>query len=177
MDRNVPRTGSEEIELYIRTYDSLLRSSDEVQIKSLVEAHAQMDSSLHPAARSTSPDMSAFIYTALRLPACLRETLLFQLPDALSAMLHAAHEARVFHDAQVLGNRLAGDGEAGAQPRNRGRSVAGEARDQAEPGPVPQRGKHRRGAGEFRGRLCATRHRPDTSRSASSASPSPARSP
>jgi len=79
MDRNVPRTGSEEIELYIRTYDSLLRSSDEVQIKSLVEAHAQMDSSLHPAARSTSPDMSAFIYTALRLPACLRETRLVVL--------------------------------------------------------------------------------------------------
>jgi len=79
VDRNVPRTDSEEIELYRRTYYSLLRSSDEVQIKSLTEAHAQMESSLHPAARSPAPDMSAFIYSILRLPACIRETRLVVL--------------------------------------------------------------------------------------------------
>jgi len=79
MDRNVPRTGSEEIELYIRTYDSLLRSSDEVQIKSLAEAHAQMESSLHPHARAAAPDMSAFIYSILRLPPCVREARLIVL--------------------------------------------------------------------------------------------------
>ena len=55
MAPNVLRTGSEDIELYIRTYYSLLRSSDEVQIKSLVETHAQMDSSLHPLARAAAP--------------------------------------------------------------------------------------------------------------------------
>ncbi len=71
MDRNVPRTGSEEIELYIRTYYSLLRSSDEVQIKSLAEAHAGMESSLHSAARAATPDMSALIYSAMRLPPCI----------------------------------------------------------------------------------------------------------
>ena len=79
MDRNVPRTGSEEIELYIRTYYSLLRSSDEVQIKSLVEAHAQMESSLHPQARAAAPDMSAFIYSILRLPACIGQVRLVVL--------------------------------------------------------------------------------------------------
>jgi hypothetical protein len=68
MDRNVPRTASEEIELYIRTYYSLLRSSEDVQIRSLVEAHAQMESLLHPHARAERPDMSAFIYSLLRLP-------------------------------------------------------------------------------------------------------------
>ncbi|MCC6192804.1 MAG: hypothetical protein IT318_27605 [Anaerolineales bacterium] len=71
MDRNVPRTTSEEIELYIRTYYSLLRSSEDVQIRSLVEAHAQMESLLHPGAREPVPDMSAFIYSLLRLPECL----------------------------------------------------------------------------------------------------------
>jgi len=84
MDRNVPRTGSEEIELYIRTYYSLLRSSHEVQIKSLAEAHAGIESSLHPAARSASPDMSAFIYSILRLPACInavRLVVLGQSPE------------------------------------------------------------------------------------------------
>src|SRR5258708_32251311 len=68
MDRNVPRTGSEEIELYVRTYYSLLRSSEDVQIKTLVEAHAQMESLLHLHARDEAPDMAAFLYSVLRLP-------------------------------------------------------------------------------------------------------------
>jgi hypothetical protein len=74
MDRTVPRTGSEEVELYIRTYYSLLRSTTDVQIRSLEEVHANMGSSLHPAARSLYPDMSAFIYSSLRLPPCISET-------------------------------------------------------------------------------------------------------
>jgi hypothetical protein len=71
MDRNVPRTGSEEIELYVRTYYSLLRSSEDVQIKTLVEAHAQMESLLHLHARDEVPDMPAFLYSLLRLPECM----------------------------------------------------------------------------------------------------------
>ncbi|MBI3360954.1 MAG: hypothetical protein HY023_07575, partial [Chloroflexi bacterium] len=71
MDRRVPTTGNEEIELYIRTYYSLLRSSDEVQIKTLVESHAKMDSTLHVGAREPAIDASALIYCALRLPACI----------------------------------------------------------------------------------------------------------
>jgi hypothetical protein len=71
MDRKVPQTKSEEIELYQRTYYSLLRSSEDVQIKSLVEAHAQMESLLHPNARAEAPDMAAFIYSLLRLPDCI----------------------------------------------------------------------------------------------------------
>ena len=73
MDREVPRTGSEEIELYIRTYYSLLRSTAEIQIRTLEEVHAAMASSLHASARSTEPDMPAFIYSTLRLPACIAE--------------------------------------------------------------------------------------------------------
>lgn len=79
MDRNVPRTGSEEIELYLRTYYSLLRSSDDVQLKTLAEAHARMESSLHPLAHSPRLDLSALTYAALRLPSCLRETRLVVL--------------------------------------------------------------------------------------------------
>jgi len=71
MDRRVPRTGSEEIELYIRTYYSLLRSSMEVRIRTLEEVHASMGSALHPSARSTELDLSAFVYSGLRLPACI----------------------------------------------------------------------------------------------------------
>lgn len=73
MDRTVPRTASEEIELYIRTYYSLLRSSADVQIRTLEEVHANMVSSLHPAARMPEPDMPALIYASLRLPPCIAD--------------------------------------------------------------------------------------------------------
>jgi hypothetical protein len=71
MERTVPSTESEEVELYLRTYYSLLRSTAEVKIRSLEEVHAGMNSLLHLAAREFRPDMSAFIYSLLRLPPCI----------------------------------------------------------------------------------------------------------
>lgn len=79
MERTVPSTASEEIELYLRTYYSLLRSTSETQIRTLEEAHARIRSLLHPAAREPYPDMSAFIYCLLRLPACMPEVRLVVL--------------------------------------------------------------------------------------------------
>jgi len=72
MERTVPYTASEEVELYLRTYYSLLRSTSEVQIRTLEEVHSGMNSLLHTGARSESPDMSAFIYSLLRLPDCIQ---------------------------------------------------------------------------------------------------------
>jgi len=60
--------GKRDVELYIRTYNTLLRSSGEVNLKALIQAHYNIDSSLHPDARKPYPDMSAFIYSVLRLP-------------------------------------------------------------------------------------------------------------
>jgi hypothetical protein len=60
--------GKRDVELYIRTYNTLLRSSGEISLKALVQAHYNIDSSLHPDARSPYPDMSALIYSILRLP-------------------------------------------------------------------------------------------------------------
>jgi hypothetical protein len=68
MERTVPEVASEEIELYLRTYYSLLRASSEVRLRSLEEVHAGTNSLLHPLARSMDIDMSAFVYTVLRLP-------------------------------------------------------------------------------------------------------------
>ncbi|MDX1993507.1 MAG: hypothetical protein SF029_14045 [bacterium] len=68
MDRTVPKTGSEEIQLYMRTYYSLLRSTDLIQIETLVESHTAMESSLHVGARQPQPDIAALTYTSLRLP-------------------------------------------------------------------------------------------------------------
>ena len=79
MDRAIPSSANEDIELYMRTYYSLLRSSGEIQIKSLIETHAQMDSSLHVNAREQVPDMAAFVYCTLRLPSCIEQVRLVLL--------------------------------------------------------------------------------------------------
>jgi len=84
MERTVPHTASEEIELYLRTYYSLLRSTDEVPVRALEEVHQRTNSLLHPQAASPAPDLNAFIYSALRLPACIvhtRRVLLGQSPQ------------------------------------------------------------------------------------------------
>lgn len=74
MDRTVPKTGGEEIQLYMRTYYSVLRSSGTIRIDTLVESHIAMQSSLHIGADEFEPDVSALLYSALRLSPCVRET-------------------------------------------------------------------------------------------------------
>jgi hypothetical protein len=71
MERTVPEVASEEIELFVRTAYSLLRASNEVRVRSLEEVHAAMNSLLHPLARSMVVDMSAFVYSVLRLPSVI----------------------------------------------------------------------------------------------------------
>ena len=71
MVRTVPSSGNEEINLYLRTYYSLLRSTSEVHIKTLVEAHKRMNSALHIHADKPDFDVSAFVYSILRVPECI----------------------------------------------------------------------------------------------------------
>jgi hypothetical protein len=71
MDRQPPRATSDEIDLYIRTYYSLLRSSGDVRVRAFEEAHLFSRSSLHLGAEDPSPDLAAFAYSAARLPDCM----------------------------------------------------------------------------------------------------------
>ena len=71
MERTVPTRASDEIDLYLRTIYSLLRSTTRVRIRTLEEVHAGMNSSLHPMAKSVEPDVSSLVYAVLRLPACI----------------------------------------------------------------------------------------------------------
>jgi hypothetical protein len=89
MDRTVPTSGNEEINLYLQTYYSLLRSTREVQIKSLIEAHKRMNSALHIKANSPEPDLAAWIYSVLRLPACFPQVRLVIMGQ--SAEVFAQH--------------------------------------------------------------------------------------
>ena len=54
MDRRPPRTTSDEIDLYIRTYYSLLRSTGDVRVSAFEEAHQFSDSSLHAGSRAAA---------------------------------------------------------------------------------------------------------------------------
>ncbi len=71
MIREIPSPGNEEIDLYMRTYYSLLRSTSDIRIRSLEETHSAMDSSLHIGADRPTPDLSAFVYSVMRLPRCM----------------------------------------------------------------------------------------------------------
>ena len=59
---------SDEVELYQRTYTTLLRSSGETQLRVLEPSHMAMGSSLHPLAASEELDLGAFLYAVRRLP-------------------------------------------------------------------------------------------------------------
>ena len=98
MERTVPSATSEEIQLYRTTLYSLLRSTTEIQIRTLEEAHAGMNSLLHPDARSWTPDLSAFIYSSLRLPDCMpqvRSVVLGQSEEVFARFGYAKVESLV----------------------------------------------------------------------------------
>jgi hypothetical protein len=59
---------SDEVELYHRTYTTLLRSSGETLVRVLEPSHRAMNSSLHPLAGSEELDLGAFLYATRRLP-------------------------------------------------------------------------------------------------------------
>lgn len=88
MERTVPRSGSEEIELYLRTVYSLMRSTTEIQIRSFEELQAGTNSSLHLHARSEAPDASAFIYSFLRLPSCMPDVRTVLLGQSIPVFAH-----------------------------------------------------------------------------------------
>src|SRR5919107_5916140 len=67
--REAAGLSSDEVELYHRTYTTLLRSSGETRLRVLEPSHAAMNSSLHPLAATSEPDLGAFMYAVRRLPA------------------------------------------------------------------------------------------------------------
>jgi hypothetical protein len=67
------------LDLFHRTYHSLLRSTGEIQIQALIEPYASCEPSLHHGARDSTPDLSALTYTSLRLPACIDQVRLVLL--------------------------------------------------------------------------------------------------
>ena len=56
------------VEVYHRTYTTILRSSGETQLRVFEHSHRAMGSSLHPLAASLELDLGALLYAVRRLP-------------------------------------------------------------------------------------------------------------
>lgn len=83
-------TGRHAVELYVRTYTTMLQSSGEIKVESLVQAHLGMGSVLHPLAAQPQSDMGALLYAVRRLPSAInrcRRVIMGQSPQGFRAVL------------------------------------------------------------------------------------------
>ncbi len=107
LERQRPDTTSNEIELYIRTYYSLLRSTGEVRVRSFEEAHCFSRSSLHPGARDIEPDIDAFGYAAARVPDVMDEVEKIVLGQSTEQFEDHGYRMRDWHRIEARGRRRA----------------------------------------------------------------------
>ncbi len=105
MDRQPPRTTSNAIELYMRTYYSLLRSSGDVRVRAFEEAHAFSDSSLHAGAREQKPDTAAFAYSAARLPSCMTQVRRLVAGQSMEQFEAEGFDVRTWQGVTARGRR------------------------------------------------------------------------
>ncbi|MFI5283857.1 MAG: DUF6909 family protein [Candidatus Dormibacterales bacterium] len=83
-------TGKHAVELYVRTYATMLQSSGEIKVESLVQAHLGMGSVLHPMAAQPQTDMGALLYAVRRLPEAIsraRRVVMGQSPQGFRSIL------------------------------------------------------------------------------------------
>jgi hypothetical protein len=81
---------SDEVELYHRTYSTLLRSSGETLLRVLEPSHRAMGSSLHAGAASDELDLGAFLYATHRLPRDIWRTRLVTMGQESQAFQRAS---------------------------------------------------------------------------------------
>ncbi|HEX2681603.1 MAG TPA: hypothetical protein VHQ03_09950, partial [Candidatus Dormibacteraeota bacterium] len=106
--------GRHSVELYVRTYTTMLQSSGDIKVESLVQAHLGMGSVLHPLAAQPQSDMGALLYALRRLPAAIirvRHVVMGQSPQGFKAVMGAdilsweavkapARRRRWYHDGK-----------------------------------------------------------------------------
>jgi len=82
----VSPVGREAVDLFVRSYQTLLRSTGEVRVAGLLEPYLAMAPSLHVRAREQLPDAAAITYVGLRLPASMPSVRLVLLGASLDSM-------------------------------------------------------------------------------------------
>ena len=98
--------GKREVDLYVRTYNTLLESSGAVAVSSLEPAHLTASSSLHAGAEEREPDLSAFLYSANRIPACIVQVKHIILGQSLRAFTRGGYpEIETWEEASAPARR------------------------------------------------------------------------
>jgi hypothetical protein len=80
-----------EVDLYVRTYTTLLESSGAVSVSSFEPAHITAAPSLHAGAAEAEPDMNAMMYSLQRLPAKVMKIRHFVLGQSAMAFERAGY--------------------------------------------------------------------------------------
>ena len=96
---------SDEIELYQRTYNTLLRSSGETHLRVLEPSHRASGSSLHPLAASDDIDLGAFIYAIRRLPDGIVGAQLVAMAQQVEALVSAGLPVETWDEAEAPARR------------------------------------------------------------------------
>src|SRR5262245_46254153 len=105
MQRQAPVPPSDEIDLYVRTYYSLLRSSGEVRVRAFAESRSFSESTLHPGALEPTPHVSAFAYAAARLPREMFDTDITVLGQSHELFQAAGFDVREWSMVRTRGRR------------------------------------------------------------------------
>lgn len=90
-EREAELAGS--VELYHRTYTTVLRSSGETALRVLETSHKAMGSSLHSMASSPEPDLGAFLYAIRRLPEAISSADVVLMGQSAEVFAHHGHGA------------------------------------------------------------------------------------
>ncbi|HET9718813.1 MAG TPA: hypothetical protein VFP55_01920 [Solirubrobacteraceae bacterium] len=102
-DRNGVEPDS--VELYHRTYTTLLRSSGETHLRVLESSHRSMHSSLHPGAADEQLDLGAFLYAVRRLPDGILGAELVLLGQDREVFAAAGVDVSGWRDAEAAARR------------------------------------------------------------------------
>ncbi|MGH7685307.1 MAG: DUF6909 family protein [Candidatus Dormibacteria bacterium] len=84
---------AEAVEVYHRTYTTVLRSSGETALRVLEPSHKAMGSSLHALAASPEPDLGAFLYAVRRLPGAIRSARLVLMGQSAEVFAQSGHDS------------------------------------------------------------------------------------
>ncbi len=96
---------SDEVELYQRTYSTMLRSSGETQLRVLEPSHRAMGSSLHPLAADDALDLGAFIYAVRRLPDGIVGAELVVMGQDVAALIASGIRVEAWEEAEAPARR------------------------------------------------------------------------
>ena len=96
---------AEAVDVYQRTYTTLLRSSGETRLRVLEASHRAMGSSLHCLAAASEPDLGAFLYALRRLPSQIVSAERVVMGQAVEVFTRSGYQLSAWSETSAPGRR------------------------------------------------------------------------